>query len=284
MLLAALVLLLAQDPSSGAELRTLSVVVTDAKGRPVEGLAREEVAVLENGVARDVADIGPDRRPLVVVVIVDSSADVGSALRLSLVDAVTGFLRKLPRGTRYTLWTTGERPTRRVELTDDVAQAAAALRKVFPQGGSTLLDALVEAPRDLQRELKAAKAEGARTAVVALAGLSTEFSSSDRLGVVEQARDSADVFSAVVFEEREPGFEELTRYEYALGSLAKLSGGLYERVLSSLAVEKALDKVASDLTSRYRLSYATLGALKERRIEVQVARPGARVRVSPPRP
>jgi hypothetical protein len=47
-----------------------------------------------------------------------------------------------------------------------------------------------------------------------------------------------------------------------------------------MGVEPGLRKLAADFAGQYRLRYATLPELKERKLEIQVARPGARVRVA----
>jgi VWFA-related protein len=272
--------------SPPAEVRSITLFVTDEKGGAVEGLAPEEVAVLENGVARELTRLEVDRRPLTVAVLVDTSAPMASAYRLNLVEAVTRFLGRLPEGSRFALWTTGDRPTKVVDYTTDVAQASRALKRVFPTGGNTLLDALVEASRDLKRR------EGQRTAVVAVTGAGIGFSSLDRQRAVDLARDEADVFMAVQFDEtgdpetRAAGPGQVGRFDYdfVLAHLTGRSGGVHERPLSAMAVAAALQKVAAALRSQYRLSYATSPELKERKVEVKLARPGARVRVGPPRP
>ena len=117
--------------------------------------------------------------------------------------------------------------------------------------------------------------------MVAITALGIEFSNRHRTQVVEQARDAA-VFMAVQFDEGESRFEDRQNYEYVLSSLARGTGGLYETVLSSLGVPNALEKIAADLKSQYRLSYSSPGDVKESKIEVKVARPGARVRVGRP--
>lgn len=274
MLTAALaVLLAAPGPAPDVEVRSLTVTVTDEKGAPVEGLARDDVVVVENGVARDLTAVKRDTRPLTLVLVVDSSAAVATSFRLNLVDEIAGFLRLLPEGSRYSLWTTGDRPTRRLDFTNDVAAAAAALRKVFPQGGNTVLDALVEATADLRQK------EGERTAVVVVTAVGPELSSRDRYQVVSRAQGNAGVYMVVQFEEGETTFENRSDLEYVLQALTSRTGGLYERPLSSMGAGSALKKVAAEFRGQYRLSYATVTGLKGRKLEVRVARPGARVRL-----
>ncbi|MBI3932102.1 MAG: VWA domain-containing protein [Acidobacteria bacterium] len=257
-----------------AQTRSVAVAVTDEKGAPVRGLTREEVVVLENGVARDLVRIDPDDRPLTLAVLLDTSQAMGSSYRLHVVEAVTRFLTRAPEGARFAVWTTGDRPTRVVDYTDDAAAVAKALRRVAPQGGNTVLDALVEASRDLGKQ------EGRRTAVLVVTGLGVEFSNRDKHRVVDEAAGNADVFHAVQVEEGEARFEDRQRYEFALAGLARRTGGLHESLLSSMGVDAALTKVAADLASRYRLSYASLPEVTKAKVEVRVARPGVRVRVA----
>lgn len=270
--------LASQAPDSPAELRSLTVSVTDGKGRAVEGLAREDVVVLENGVPRVVERLERDTRPLTALVLVDSSQAIEAHYRLNVVGAVVAFLRRLPEGSSFAVWTTGDRPTKRVDYTADLRQAEGALKLVVPQGGTTLLDALVEASRELK------KREGERTVVVVVSALGPEFSSRDRLQVVEEAKGNAGTFAAVLVEEGAVSFDERTRFDYVLSELTGRSGGLYERPLSAMGVEAALQKIAGDLRGQYRLRYATLPGLKERKIQVSVARPEVKVRVGLPTP
>ena len=53
-------LLLTQAVAGAGEIRAVQVSITDKQGRPVDGLMAEEVAILENGVARDLASIQRD--------------------------------------------------------------------------------------------------------------------------------------------------------------------------------------------------------------------------------
>lgn len=265
----------AQSPAAPdpAELRTIVVSISDDKGRPIQGLTVDEVALLENGVARDVAELTLDARPLTLALLVDSSEAVGSAYRLNVVEAVLRFLGSLPPGTQYTVWTTGDRPTKILELTDARGAAATPLKRTYPTGGSTMLDALVEAARDLRKQ------EGQRSAVVAVAGSGIEFSNRSRERIVEEAQGAGTVFSVVQFEEGDAPLESRQNYDYVFSALTRKTGGLREVVLSSMGIEVALKKVATDLAAQYRLRYATLPEIKERKLEVQVARQGARVRV-----
>lgn len=266
-------LLLAQAAAPPAEVRSVLVSVTDARGVSVSGLSREEVVVLENGVAREPSRVVPDDRPLTVAVLVDTSLAVGSSYRLNLVDAIGSFVNRLPEGSRYALWTTGDRPTKVVDYTTNPEEAPRALKRVPPIGGNTLLDALFEASRDLKKQ------EGARAAVVAVTGLGPEMSFRDRHAVVDESKKSGAVFYAIQLEDVGGAFEDRQAYEYALSRLTEDSAGLYDTLLSSMGASAALQKVAADLGSQYRVSYVSVPEAKLGKLEVKVARPGLTVRV-----
>jgi len=274
MLFLVLSVLLQAAPAS--QVRSVPVSVVDDKGAPVTGLTAEEVALLENGVVRDVTRLQADRRPLTVAVVVDSTQEITSEFRLFLVDAVTEFLKGLPEGTRYSLWLTGDRPQKIVDFTDDAAQGARALRRAITTGGNTLLDAIVLASREI-REVKAK--EDQRTAVVVVSGITTSVASRDRYRSLEESQDNADVFLSVQFGEGGGSFEDRTDYDFVLGGLAKRSGGLRETPVSVMGVGVILRRAAGELSAQYRISYATLPDLKERKLELRVARPGVKVRV-----
>ena len=273
--LISILLLQAPAPSAEGEIRSVSVVVTDEKGAPVEGLVPEEVALIENGLARDVASIVHDRRPLTLVLLVDSSQSTSSYFRLNLLDPVTTFLRQLPEGAQYALWTTGDRPTKLVDFTSDPDEAPKALKRIAPQGGSTMLDALVEASKELTQK------EAERPAVVAVSGVGIEFSSRSRWQVADDVPKYTGQVLALQIDEGERDAESRVTYDYVFSELAKRTGGLHETVLSSLAIDSGMKKLTAFLRGSYRLSYATLPGLKSRKIEVKVARPGVKVKVGP---
>jgi VWFA-related protein len=272
-------LVLAQAGDRPAETRFLSAAITSARGEPLGGVMREELAVIENGVARPVTSVERDTRPLSLAVLVDTSAAVQNSYRPSIVPAVLALLSQLPDGSQYTLWTTGDRPTRVSEAGSDRAVAKNALERIAPQGGSMLLETIVEAAQALRKQ------EGQRRAMVVVSAFGPEFSSRDRRQVVEDALASGlEVFSAALIDEGSGADREMRlNYEQTLTELASKTGGLHERLLSSLAVDNALRKIAKDLGSRYRIGYATMPEIKKRKIEVKVARPDVRVRVGQPR-
>lgn len=279
--LAVSVLLVLQAPearpaaAAQGEIRALTVTLLGEKGEEVQDVSAADVALLENGVHREIASFARDTRPLTVAITVDTSAAVDSAYRLNVVDAVVGLVSRLPAESRYSIWTTGDRPTKIVDYTDDKGRAGAALRRVPPQGGNYTLDALAEASADLQKLAR----EGDRTAMVTVTGLGPEFSYRDKQRAADDAEGRVDLYLSVQVDAGGGDFDSRARLSYALDRLAESSGGRAEQVLSYMGVDSALLKLSAHLVSAYRLRYATFPDLKKRKLELSVARPGTRVLV-----
>ena len=259
--------------AAGTEIRALTVTLLDDKGAEVTDVSVADVALVENGVHRDIASFARDLRPLTAAILVDSSAAVSSSYRLNVVEAVVGLVARLPEGARYSIWTTGDRPTKVVDYTDDRAAAGTALRRVAPQGGNYTLDALAEASVDLAKLAK----EGTRRAVVAVTAMGPEFSYRDKQRAAEEAEARADLFLSVQVDAGGGDFDTRTRLSYTLERLATASGGRDDQVLSYMALDSTLKKLSAHITSAYRLRYATVPELKKRKLELSVARPRTKV-------
>ena len=257
----------------GTEIRALTVTLLDEKDREVTDVSLADVALSENGVSRDIASFKPDTRPLSVAIVVDTSAAVGSSYRLNVVDAVLGLVTRLPDGARYALWTTGDRPTKVLDHTDDRQAAANALKRVAPQGGNYVLDAVSEASADLKKLAR----EGDRTVVVVVTGTGPEFSYRDKYRAADEAERNADLFLSVQVDSGQADFEVLANISYVFDRLAKATGGRYDVILSAMGTDDALRKLSAHLRSGYRLAYATLPDIKKRKLDLSVARLGTRL-------
>jgi VWFA-related protein len=283
-LLSAILLLASPAPADEVQSRSVNVVVTEDKGVPVQGLAPEEVAVVENGTTRTLQRLEKDRRPLKLALLVDTSEPMSAFYRLQLVDPILRFLGKLPEGSTFAVWTTGDRPTKVVDFGQSTTEAAKALRRAFPTGGNTLFDAIVEASKELKEE------EAGRTALVIVTGTGIGFTNYSKEQVVEEGKKSGALVLAAEIEETRAtagagsGEVRPSDYDFVLANLGEGTGGRREVLLSAMGAGTALDSFAGELSSVYRLTYETVPGLKTRKVEVKVARPGARVRVGVARP
>jgi hypothetical protein len=200
---------------------------------------------------------------------------VRSEYRLNLVEAVTALVSRLPAGTMYSLWTTGDRPSKVLDYTEDRTEASAALVRVAPTGGNYMLDALAEASKDLKKQTR----EGDRTAIFAVSGTGPEFSYLDKWRAADVAEENVDLFLMLQVDVGGAGFEERAKLSYVFDRLAQASAGEYDVILSYMGVDPALRRLSPYLSAGYRLSYATVPEIKKRKLEVNVARPGTEVKI-----
>jgi hypothetical protein len=264
--------LLAQGATAPEELRELSVCIQDAEGRPAGGLQKSELALLENGVARTIRSLEPDDRRLTLAIVVDTSAAQDGVFRPDVVDPVSSLLRRLPEGSEFTIWGTSDRPTRLVELTSDLDLAVAGLLHAYRGGDNTLVDALPEAASYLKRR------EGARRVVLAISSTGPDASHRFKEASVAEARAGAEMFLAVEVVgalPAEPGSSD--DRGYVLERLTRETGGKLVRVLSPMAIASAISQLETHLRSVYRMTYSSPAGLKQRRLRLEISRPGARV-------
>ena len=259
----------------GTEIRAFTATILDDKGGEVTDLSAHDVSVAENGVTRDVVSFRRDARPLSVALLVDSSVGTTSVYRLNMVDAVTGFVSRLPDGARYAVWTTGDRPTKIVDFTEDREAAGRGLRMVASQGGNYLLDAVAEASADLRKLLR----EGDRAAVVVLTATGPELSYRDRYRAAEEGEKSGAVFLAAQIDAAGADMEVRENMGYVLDRLATSTGGRHDTILSAMSADGAMRRLSVALRSAYRVVYASVPGLKKRKLALSVARPKTRVMI-----
>jgi len=274
--------------SRAADTQRVALIATDAAtGAVVEDLTAADIAVLENGERREVLGLERDARPLALAIVLDSSEAVRTQYRLNVVEAVANFLSTLPPKTRFTVWTSGDRPQRIYEQ-GDKRPAQEALLKVFTIGGNTLLDALVEAAQRLQRE------GGRRRAIVAISGSGPGYASWTPSECVKRVRGAQALVLGIIFHEGESApvtvqeghgaAVEATRvgfgeYQNVLNGLARTTGGRLESLASATGLPTALATCSRELQGQYRLVYATVRDKGPRNVQVRVTRPNVRSRV-----
>jgi VWFA-related protein len=278
-----------QPPLASAEAPVavvLRMVAAAPDGSPLTDLTRDDVVVLEDGVARTVLEVKMDKRPLTVGIVLDTSAAVADAYHLSIARPLSRFLERLPSGSRFAIWTTGERPTQLTELGTDWQQAEEALKRVAPSGGSTLFDAIDLACEGLRRH------EGQRFALVIVSAVGVEHSARQlpraaeppycapaSVSVIEIREASGASAEATPQDDQQP-LEIRAAYGRTFDTLTRQSGGRLESVLLSSASEPALERILADLKHSYLVRYLGRAGGASPKLKVEVARPKAKVRVA----
>lgn len=253
-------------------IRSVTIGVYTKKAEPVSDLKPEEVVVTEGGRKAAILGLEPDRLPLEVAIVIDSSAAMVSSYRSDLVSAVVSLWKRLPPETRVAVWTTGP-PSKVVDFGTPLDTAEPRLQSVAPAGKNYVFDTILDASREL-----AGRAAGRRV-LVFVGGADIE-TTRTRTAEATQALGQAVASPMIVLVL--PG-----------GSAAPVGGptsgvalafdvqGYFERmaaayggacwvVLSTQAAMKVLQEAAAALASPYRVRYeSTAGEAATPKVEIR---------------
>jgi len=232
--------------------RTLFVGAVNDKGEPVEGLGPDAFVVKEDGVRREVLRVSPATEPMDIAILVDNStaaADEITFLRSSL----SKFVQTMATGNKVTVITLADRPTIKVEYTDDAPRLKEAVSGLFstPQSGMTLLDGIFETVSGLQRR------ETPRAVVVPVITDGVEFTTHYFRDIVNTLVKNRVALHMVTigpfYHDEEHGTRERS---FLLDAGPRESGGQRISLLSAHGLDNALDRLAKELRAQYKVVYS----------------------------
>jgi VWFA-related protein len=146
--------------------KTLFMSVLDDAGKPVKDMTADELAMREDGRDIQIVSVGPAQAPLQIVFLVDTS-DPAARLTQDIRTAVSSFIKQvhtIRSDAAIELMEFGQAPIATTPFTSDDAVLLNALNKMVgrPTANAVLLEAIVQANKDLE------KRPSARRAVVSL--------------------------------------------------------------------------------------------------------------------
>lgn len=269
---------------SGINLVTLSVTVTDEKGRYVTNLTPEEMVLLEDGVPQQLSFFESTRLPMALVMLVDTSASMTYKLPLAQ-DAAMNFVKRL-RG-EDTAQVVGFQTDLKVlqEFTNDPIELQIAIQYLNPTGATSLYNAVYVAMKELQKLHARTSEEVRRRAIIIL----SDGEDTSSLIAFEQVIDLAKraetaIYSVGMMSETPRNWEKAKEAEYVLRRLARETGGQVFFVLKTEEVSKAFTRIADELTNQYELGYVSNNPRMDgayRQIAVRANRPSATARARP---
>jgi hypothetical protein len=262
--------------------RALYVSVWDEKTRaPITGLDADAFVVREDGVRREVLRVAPATSPMSVAILVDNSQAATSTIA-DLRKGLTTFVRAIDGLGPVSIIGVAERPTILRDYATDQKLLADGIGRIFalPGSGATLLDAVVEVSKGLE------KRETDRAAMVIVTGENQEFSNRHYKDVLEALAKGGAMMYAVVL--TGPGGtslnDEARNRAHVLDEGPRVSGGLRLDVLTSQAFEGRLQELAAILKSQHRVIYSRPDTLiPPQKVEVSAAKPGQRASGGPAR-
>lgn len=253
--------------------RVAYVSAYDEKTRaPITGLGPRDFVVREDGAAREVLRVTPATSPMAVTILVDNSQDATNNIA-DIRRGLASFIKALDGLGPVSIIGIADRPTILRDYTTDQKQLQDGVGRIFamPGSGATLLDAIVEISRGIE------KRKEDRAAMVILTTENTEFSTRHYNEVLEALKNGGAQMHAVILNTREgASLSDAARNRASVFDLGpKNSGGTREDVLASQAFESKLLQLAAILTSQHRVVYARPQSLiPPEKLEISSAKSG----------
>ena len=267
--------------------QTAYVSVLDSSGRPVSGLDVDDFVVTEDGRTREVLRAGRTSDPIDLAVVVDNSfaaqphiPDIRRAL-------AAFFDRMAKQNATIALVGMADRPTVLMDYVSGAAETKKGIEKIFAQPGSGMVfqDTLTETLRGLGRR------DNPRRAVLVIAGEGTDFSNTPYQSTLEAIRTGGAAVHVLQLTNRggaDIRDDRARERGIVIDEGTSISGGRRQDVLSSMAYNDALARVAEDLANQYKVVFARPGALvPPKTFDIRVTDPklkarGTLVRASAP--
>jgi Ca-activated chloride channel family protein len=226
------------------DLVQVSAVVTEANGRFVSGLAKNEFRVFEDNVQQQVTFFGTaDRVPLEVVAAIDVSGSMTDAMP-SVKGAVKGFLSALAPQDQVTLLAFNDNLFTLARKSVDPAARLKAVDRLAPWGGTALYDVILKGLELVGRQ------QGRRAIVVFTDGHDeNSFASLEAVIKRVEASDATMYMIGQGEAVTNPVFQRL------LQRVATVSGGRAFATDSPQRLETAFADIIADLSNQYLLAY-----------------------------
>ena len=140
-----------QDPQvfrfrTGVELINVTATVTDANGRFVSGLRKEDFRLFEDGQEQEITHFNSERVPVSLGLVVDTSGSMEGERWVSARQALNRFLfQLLDRDDEVFLYRFDNQPELIENWTTDRERIATGLARIRPRGATSLYDAVAAA-------------------------------------------------------------------------------------------------------------------------------------------
>lgn len=264
---------------AGARERTLFVSASDSRGEPVEGLGPDDFVVTEDGRRREILRVSRAIEPMDIALLVDNSAAASSAIS-SLRDGLKGFVAAMAGDHQIALIALADRPTILVDYTSSRIRLEEGVGRLFSMSssGMTLLDALMETSAGLRRR------EATRAVIVPVITTGAEFTNRYGRDVIGSLREAGVALHAIVIGVLDFASTEERERAMVLDTGTRDTGGQHVTLLVESAVGQALQKLARQLSSQYKVVYGRPDSLiPPEKTAVTSGRAGVTMRGTPAR-
>ena len=264
--------------AAGVGVVSLSLVVTDSRGRPVPTLQASDLALSEDGVPQEISLFAQEEWPIRLSILLDSSGSMADALPVAK-RASARLVRALRPGDQAQVAQFNRTLQPLQEATADQDALVQAIDRVLPSGDTALYSALYVTLKDLVRTRTD---DLARRAIVVLSdGEDTVSTVTDDQLLDLARRAGVAIYAIGLLRPPPPGQRPASPPTYVLTALARETGGraYFPRSLGEL--EGAYDGIARELRTLYGIGYVPRSPHSDgswHRIDIQTREPNLVVR------
>ena len=261
--------------AQGPRERTMFVSAVDQKGEPVEGLGPNDFVIREDGAAREVLRVSRAIEPIDIAILVDDSgASEGVMPRVR--EGLTAFINRMSKGNQIAIIAMADRPTILSDYSSNTTRLLDAVGLLWSRNraGSTFMDSLYEVARGLERR------ETPRAVIVPVMTDGGDFVNRHYEQVMPEVKKAGAAIHAVtVGNFMSSDTDELRNRGRVLAEGTKDTGGQRVNLLTPMAVQSSLERLARELSSQYKVVYGRPESLiPPEKIEVSARRPGLTMR------
>ncbi len=260
--------------------RTIYVSVTEGSGKPVTDLTAQNFKVKEGGKDREIVRAEPAKAPAHIALMVEERLSVDQHVR----EAMFEFVKRMAGAAEISLITVGLRNNEVTPFTSDPNIVLKAINELSLNSQPT--SNLTEGINDVSKKFDDNNPE--RPVIVAIA-FSGGQAGPEPKAILNQLRQGGAALYAVTFgnaaNDNASANASLgtlgdgSGREQVLGDGAKQSGGRRFDVVTTSAITKALQDIASDILSQYAITYALPEGVKpDKRFSVSTDRKGVTLR------
>jgi Ca-activated chloride channel homolog len=266
----------AQPFRSRIDIVQVTVTVSDAEGRLITGLTKDDFQIFEDGNRQDITQFTDARVPVSLGVLLDASDSMRGQPIVDARDAVDRFVGDLLLGEDEALVATfNHLPRLAAPWTMPPSKTKDSLTSLKPSGGTAIYDALASTSKLFEHR------NHVRAAMVVISDGADTASDHSLLQALEDIRRSDALVYAIAIDSVDA--RESTRVNpEALREITSLTGGYTEVVRTAADLGPATARIADELNKQYTIGYASSrppdGAWRSIRVRVTNSKYFARAR------
>ena len=224
----------------------LNATVVDDKHRLVNGLAKNDFQVFENGQPQQITSFRREDVPVAVGIIIDNSGSMRDK-RPAVNQAAINFVRASNKDDQVFIVNFNDEYYLDQDFTDQVPQLKEALERIESRGGTALYDAVVASAEHLKKNARLEK----KVLLVVTDGEDNASRESLETAIRRlQAENGPTVYTIGIL-----GEEKQRRARRALTSMAEQTGGIAFFPKDISEVDSITQEVAHDIRNQYIISY-----------------------------